>query len=173
MEGLLENYLSHKRAEKAWSLMPPTHRILDIGCGHGYFLKHTNAQEKIGIDKEADIYNLSYPDGYFDTITMLAVIEHLEHPQKAIDEVYRLLKRGGCLIITTPLAWTRDLLGIMAELKLISKSLLLEHKFHYTPKKIKRLLNRFDVRMGYFEFGMNLWVRGTRNELIRAYNKGV
>lgn len=45
---------------------------------------------------------LDYPDGYFDTIVMVAVIEHLIDPKIALKELHRVLKQSGRLIIDTP-----------------------------------------------------------------------
>jgi len=57
------------------------------------------------IDNDA----LNYPDGYFDTIVMVAVIEHLIVPEIALKELHRVLKPSGRLIIDTPniAKWTR------------------------------------------------------------------
>ena len=52
---------------------------------------------------------LDYPDCYFDTIVMVAVIEHLIDPRIALKELHRVLKPDGRLIIDTPniAKWTR------------------------------------------------------------------
>jgi len=45
---------------------------------------------------------LDCPDGYFDTIVMVAVIEHLLGPKSALIELSRVLKPGGRLLLDTP-----------------------------------------------------------------------
>jgi SAM-dependent methyltransferase len=50
---------------------------------------------------EVDMQNLPFEDGIFDFVISDQVIEHLEGPQKAIEESYRVLKKGGIAIHTT------------------------------------------------------------------------
>jgi len=58
-------------------------------------------------DIEAE--RLRFPDDYFDTIAMSAVIEHLVEPIAALVELRRVLRPGGRLLIDTPniAKWTR------------------------------------------------------------------
>lgn len=109
---------------------------------------------------------LPFADQYFDVVTMLAVIEHIvpSFLPHLIGEVYRVLKRGGSYIITTPSAWTDGLLRLLAKVHLVSATEIEDHKDTYTPAKLAALLGaagfeRNNVRYGYFELGMNIWVR--------------
>jgi len=187
--GLLEGLLARKRAWMANSFIPPRMRqgrILDIGCGSfPHFLQHTEFAEKYGIDKSlsdmtierfkeknillsnSDIENegtIPFSDGYFNVVTMLAVIEHIE-TEKAIgilNEVCRILNKGGLFIITTPAEWTDGLLRSMAKMHLVSPDEISEHKATYTPQKIIAILEDAGfqkelIRTGYFELFMNIW----------------
>ncbi len=43
-----------------------------------------------------------YKDEYFDAIVMNHVIEHVHNPLELLSECYRILKRDGYLVVTTP-----------------------------------------------------------------------
>lgn len=53
--------------------------------------------------KVADVYKTGFKDGVFDYIVAGELIEHLDSPQKFIDEAFRILKPKGILAISTPL----------------------------------------------------------------------
>lgn len=182
--GILEPFLARMRARQANRLIPNNlraGRILDIGCGsYPYFLSHTVFKEKYAVDRlatdglHADIHwhtldlnnSSSFPfeDGYFNVITMLAVIEHLS-PAYLVDifkEANRLLLPGGMVILTTPAAWSDNLLHWMSRLRLVSKEEIDEHIFAYTLPLLGWYFGvagfkMENVRFGYFEFWLNLW----------------
>ncbi len=92
--------------------------ILDAGCSVGNFIAHSPGRIT-GIDsdsrgvaecrkrgfkaEEADL-NRGIPcaDGSFDNIHCWHVIEHLEDPLSFISELYRVLRKGGLLVLATP-----------------------------------------------------------------------
>ena len=99
-------------------------RWLDFGCGAGGFLKFLRELGSIaghplelqGHDvgsyaemlKNADGFRIldldelsREPDGRYDIISMIEVLEHLPEPAAAIRLVARLLKPGGLLLLTT------------------------------------------------------------------------
>jgi len=186
---MLEKFLSKKRAQIADKLISPYHRngrILDIGCGEfPYFLINTRFNEKYGIDRIGenagfrdkdgqDICIKSYDiekeglklfeDAYFDTVTMLAVMEHFEPRSMPyiIKEIKRVLKPEGVLIFTTPAPWTRMILELLSRLRLISRRMIQEHKALYNKKGICLMLKdcgflEEKMRFGTFEFFMNTW----------------
>jgi 2-polyprenyl-3-methyl-5-hydroxy-6-metoxy-1,4-benzoquinol methylase len=96
-------------------------KLLDAGSGTGWFSKY--AEEKgalvtsidVGenlLNKVAEkckstcikgsILEMPFPDNSFDFIVSSEVIEHTPDPLLAFDELYRVLKPGGKLILTTP-----------------------------------------------------------------------
>lgn len=189
--GLLEGFLARRRATLANKLIPDyyrTGRMLDIGCGvRPYALLTIPFSEKYGIDQAIDesaykdleqnnifIRNITFdetrrlpfPGEYMDIITMLAVLEHVEPADAPVlmGEAYRILRKGGFLILTTPPPWTDRLLRVMAAVGLVSTEEISDHKAAYVPAQICVLLeqsgfSRNSVRNGYFEFGMNIWVK--------------
>lgn len=46
---------------------------------------------------------LPFPDGQFDAVNLGDVLEHMEDPGAAVDELVRVIKPGGVLLISTPL----------------------------------------------------------------------
>lgn len=53
-------------------------------------------------DIVGDIHNLPFEDNSVDAIICIAVLEHVEEPQKAVREMYRVLKPGGYCYIYAP-----------------------------------------------------------------------
>lgn len=49
-----------------------------------------------------DIHNLPFPDNSQDAIICIAVLEHVENPTKACNELYRVLKPGGYCFVYIP-----------------------------------------------------------------------
>jgi len=49
--------------------------------------------------KQADIYNLPYEDGAFDHVFLCFVLEHLPDPVKALNELKRVLKAKGTIMV--------------------------------------------------------------------------
>lgn len=188
--GLLERFLAKKRAQKANRLIQQScrnGRILDIGSGaFPFFLLKTRFFEKYGIDKTFNTFShaeltkhstilihhdiesedpLPFSDEYFEVITMLAVFEHIT-PQRLpgfFQEVYRVLKRGGLLIITTPAEWTGLILKGMAIIGLLSAQEIKDHKRLHSVDSITNTLRQCGfasdrILFGYFELHMNSWV---------------
>lgn len=95
--------------------------ILDIGCGEGTNLKNlaSPTAEKYGIDisdfaielakkqypnfhlQQANATALPFSNNNFDCVYSFATIEHIDNPQKAIDEMIRVTKRDGIFIVFT------------------------------------------------------------------------
>ncbi len=89
--------------------------ILDVGCGEGFTLamlqKNNFGKNLEGIDcsdvaikigkdlfpeitmKTGDVYNLPYEDNSFDLVICTEVLEHLEDPKRALQEIMRVSKK--------------------------------------------------------------------------------
>lgn len=57
---------------------------------------------ELGVDVVTDARKMSFPDASFDTIVSFQVLEHIDDTTAAVREMYRVLKRGGCVIATAP-----------------------------------------------------------------------
>lgn len=78
--------------------------ILDIGCGQK---KTTNSigvdiRKTKGADVIGDIHNLPFKDRSVDKILCYQLLEHVDGLIKAIEEIHRVLKHGGRVIIEVP-----------------------------------------------------------------------
>jgi SAM-dependent methyltransferase len=98
----------------------PGHKLLDIGCGRGEFLRGfiNCGVQGFGVDRSlaaqkycpqaelrtADLETSALPfdDNTFDVVYSKSVIEHFYYPEKLVKEIYRVLKPGGLVITLSP-----------------------------------------------------------------------
>lgn len=94
-------------------------RLIDIGCGikpykdflSPYVTEHVGVDhedtlhDKTNIDIFASAYNIPEGDASFDSALCTEVLEHLEEPELAVRECYRLLKPGGFAVYSVPFIW--------------------------------------------------------------------
>jgi len=114
------------------------------------FKELTNNKVQI-INNNIEQSNLDFPDGYFDTIVMNAVIEHLVDPVRVLKELHRLTKESGRVIIGTPniAKYTRRiklLLGYFPSTASIDEGLLCYDGIHPTDLHDEGHLHYFTYR---------------------------
>jgi SAM-dependent methyltransferase len=97
-------------------------RMLDVGCGTKPYREvfADAVEEHIGIDypssisankeqKNVEVYSilpfLPFKNECFDTVLATEVLEHVSEPSAAFNEINRVLKINGTLILTTPQSW--------------------------------------------------------------------
>lgn len=84
-------------------------------CMASYFLSLENVEYlSVDLDPERamqkeDITNLSFPDNSFDFIYCSHILEHVPDENKAMKELYRVLKPGGFSIIDVPIDYNREI----------------------------------------------------------------
>lgn len=133
-------------------------RLLDIGCGYGFFLSEMKARgwevegieisppgreyarSSLGLNIHSNpLEGLGLPEDAFDVITLFYVIEHLINPRDILTEVRRILRPDGLLLLrwphTTPIV---RLLGPLA--KRLDLYHTPYHLFDFSLGTIKTLL---------------------------------
>ena len=137
----------------------PSGRILEVGCGYGYFLQ-------CALDAGFDAYGIDlspaavkwaatrHPgrvfcglleevpeiqDQKYDVIFGSHLIEHLTEPSEFLREAGRLLRPGGLVVMVTPNI--KSLLARVSGSRWVSFKIP-EHVSYYDPATITTLLNR-------------------------------
>ncbi len=82
-------------------------RFLDLGCGDQHLKKPvvTRQMEYLGLDItdiNFEFDRFPYENDSIEFIVSLAVIEHISNPDNFLSEIFRVLKPGGIIYITTP-----------------------------------------------------------------------
>lgn len=54
---------------------------------------------------QTDALQLPFADGCFDVVICSEVLEHIPDYQRALDEIFRVLRPGGALAVSVPRAW--------------------------------------------------------------------
>jgi 2-polyprenyl-3-methyl-5-hydroxy-6-metoxy-1,4-benzoquinol methylase len=97
-----------------------SNRMLDVGCGRGWFLEEARKRgwevygteysevavelcEKKGINmKKGQLNPDLFDEMDFDVITSFEVIEHINNPNEELNNIQKLLRTGGLFYCTTP-----------------------------------------------------------------------
>jgi SAM-dependent methyltransferase len=87
-------------------------RLLDNGCGNqpfrGWYEPHVSEIVALDAlpDNGADVVSfadrLPFGDEVFDTVLVTEVLEHVEDAERAISEMFRVLRPGGHALVTVP-----------------------------------------------------------------------
>ncbi|MGC2528000.1 MAG: class I SAM-dependent methyltransferase [Candidatus Acidiferrum sp.] len=113
----------------------PYVRLLEAGCGSASHLNFGGQVRLVGIDISAaqlarnaslhekivgDVQVYGFPPDSFDAIVCWDVLEHLKHPELALQQFARAIKPGGLIILKMP--------NVLSVKGLVTK--LLPHTFH-------------------------------------------
>lgn len=182
-EALLEPFARYLRYKKGLAKIPKTKPLIlaDLGCGPKIrfykfaIKKKIKIKHYIGIDpllknleikidgvrliNKPMINSIPLSPQSVDILTGFAVLEHLDNPQAILNDVYRVLKKGGRAIFTTPSKKSKKILEILCyKFNLISRRELEEHKGYFDKESLLRLIKqnkKQSVSHSYFELGWN------------------
>ncbi len=149
----------------------PNGKLLDIGCGDGKeLLKHQeNGWETYGVEINdfaaryvREHYGLNvftgivedakFENEFFDVIILNNVLEHMSDPKKTLNEINRILKNNGTLIISIPNANSFEARKFK---KYWTGWDLPRHLYHFTPNTIKYLLNKTQFQVLEIKYDNN------------------
>jgi 2-polyprenyl-3-methyl-5-hydroxy-6-metoxy-1,4-benzoquinol methylase len=146
-----------KRYHELLDKMEPyrkTGRLLDVGCGIGYFLdvakergwevygtEYTDEAVDICVSKGITMHKgqldpKNYPAGYFDVITSFEVIEHINNPLLELAHFRTVLRKGGLVYVTTPNFNSLLRYRLKSAYNIICYP---EHLSYYTPKTLRNV----------------------------------
>ena len=166
------------------SLLPG--KILDAGCGPGFFLAEINKEwgkygielSKFNVDYINDSFSdinvqvgslekLPYEDNFFDIVYSFQVMEHVFEPVKIFKEFSRVCKPDGKIIISTPNIDSFCSKRFKGNYRLLGAP----HVIMWSPITMKHLfkLIGFEVVKEYYPFFKTEYF--TLKNLIRLLNK--
>ena len=180
-----------------WVGFKPGQTVVDVGCGLGYlgtlYWPHFGKNGKYcGVDvspklvaqakklshnwaksgetefKIGDAYKLPYPDKFVDVVMCQTLLMHLSDPQKAVNEMYRILKPGGTVLCKEPdnLSWSlQHALTSLPELSMEDELFFRKIDFIYTQ-------GRANLGQGFFNAAprVPLWLKAAGFSQIDAKN---
>lgn len=165
-------------------------RILDVGCGYGFFLKLVRdsdwesygveisektanyARQKLGLNVfRGNLREAKFEDRFFDVVTFWYVLEHVPDPLEQLREANRVLKEGGLVIVRVPNMNVR-IDRILSKFGRWAQPFYLinppRHLFDYTAQTMREML----IKAGFGRIKIiNSYPRatGTFLELIRRH----
>ena len=113
-EASIETFVRGVAAE-----IKPGERVLDAGAGEGRFKPFFAHAEYVGVDfAQGDpswnysgldvigrLEELPFPNGSFDHVLSIVVLEHTPQPDRVIEEFRRVLRPGGMVHLVVPHMW--------------------------------------------------------------------
>lgn len=175
LTGLLSPFLRSRRIAAARPFLDQG-SLLDLGCGTGELAHDVDPSRYLGVDRDEesiaiarkkfpahrflslDEFSRSPRVSQFDQIVGLAVIEHVDDPQRWLAWLRTLLKPAGRVILTTPHPSMRHLHEFGAAIGLFSREGAKEHRELIDRQRINELAEASGFRIrdfGPFLFGCN------------------
>jgi 2-polyprenyl-3-methyl-5-hydroxy-6-metoxy-1,4-benzoquinol methylase len=181
---LLSNIIRGRRYVMALPYI--TGHILDIGCGHAYLADLVpHREDYVGVDINpallvygeqrypqyrfytTDLETQALPPEVahqrFDTISLIALLEHLSKPAHILNQLAALLGPQGRVVATTPTPLGHRVHRLGAQLGLFYREAAEDHKCVLDGAALKQLFQAAGLRVAryqQFEFGCNQLIVG-------------
>ena len=152
--------------------------LLDVGFGCGTFLKLAKekgfdvhgteiseyacqyVKDKLGMDFFCgDLREARFPEESFDIVTVWHTLEHLPSPSNTLEEIHRILKKDGVLVVAVPnlnnfIARILYLLFRWRKLKLFSMKAKELHLYHFSIPTLSAILEKTGFRVKKIELDL-------------------
>lgn len=175
-------------------------KFLDVGCGSGNFLEKqlqagwdcygveiSQSAASLGRSRGFDIrlgslHECRFPSGYFDYIRASHSLEHVTRPRETLQEISRVLKSGGTLLLALP---NVDSVAARLFKKYWWHLCAPVHPFGFSVYTIKRLLTECGFEINTVRFNsdyvgilgsLQIWLNrnnGKRSSQGRIFNSSV
>jgi len=145
--------------------------LVDIGCSNGFLLwqlRNKGLKQMIGLDPDSRAVHfakehntqaeiilskaekLPLKNGVADIVTLFDVIEHVGRgmEKQVLKEIYRILKKGGILYLSTPNAHPL--------VTLLDPAWYVGHR-HYSQKRLLSLLKECGFKVARYQILGSLW----------------
>ena len=174
-EGQRADCLEKAALGRVLAAMEPPGSLLEVGCGTGHFARWLAGQgwRVVGLDHSGamlaearargsgavllgDALALPFPEGSFDVVAMVTVLEFLPAARAALGEAWRVARRGlllGVLNRASPIAWMRRLES------LFRPNIYNTARF-YGPGELARQVRKTAGRPVDVSWTTTLWPRG-------------
>lgn len=160
-------------------------KVLDVGCGAGFLSNHLakKKHEVTGIDISqssldvakqydttcnakylyADAYQMPFEDASYDVVCAMDILEHVEEPERLIQEAGRVLKPGGLFFFHTfNRTWLSNLIVIKGVDWLVPNAPKNMHVYQLfiTPKELRNLCHKEHLQVELFSgFMPDIWTK--------------
>jgi 2-polyprenyl-3-methyl-5-hydroxy-6-metoxy-1,4-benzoquinol methylase len=168
-EPLLTPWLRQKRTEITKIYVNGD--VLDLGCGPANLSESARVKSYVGVEldnghvlslkkkhQKHSFYCMNldgdeFPnkERKFDTIIMIAVLEHLSNPDNILSQLPQLLKKEGKLVITTPSPLGDRIHKMSAIFGLVSKEAVEDHEHIYNKNELVDLLSKNGLKVHSYQ----------------------
>ncbi|MEO6254161.1 MAG: methyltransferase domain-containing protein [Ferruginibacter sp.] len=136
--------------------------VLEAGCGAGRFTEvllkkgaklvssDLSSAVEVNIENfpvsddhiiiQADINDMPYADESFDVVICLGVIQHTPSPEQTIESLYKLVKKGGSMVIDHYNFDKSNFLRLASVYRIFLRKKSAAYTIPYTKKLVKRYL---------------------------------
>jgi SAM-dependent methyltransferase len=178
----IEPILRKLRMRPVTQHVKPAEVLVDVGCDdppltllafQDKFTKLIGLDIAV-IDRKENNIELKYanfdeplplPAEIADTVTMLAVLEHLDHPEQVVKELYRINKKGGQVLLTVPAPPVKPILELFAKFGIVRQDMIAQHKNYFTKERLQTIFTDAgfkDVEVKNFQLVFNTFVHAVK-----------